>query len=168
MITFGRWSEPGLPHTGWRCIGVEDLGEPAHLCEMCEAMVVRYVHSMEHDDWPDVLDVGCVCAGNMESDPIGARRRETALKGRHKRRLRWLSDKRWCISAAGNDFINTADGFNVVVYARGVIWGARVEHRPSGYQRASRRPYRTSDEAKLAAFDAMLGLKASKPWMAPS
>src|SRR5947208_2472855 len=30
-------------------------------CEMCEAHPIRYVHTMEHPDYPDTLDVGCVC-----------------------------------------------------------------------------------------------------------
>jgi hypothetical protein len=37
----GKWAQPGVPHRGWTCINVEDLGEPLHTCEMCEVMVVR-------------------------------------------------------------------------------------------------------------------------------
>lgn len=68
------------------------------------------------------------------------------------------------MSAAGNDFLNTNDSFNVVVFRRGAICSARVEHSECGYSRASKRPYETSDAAKLAAFNAMLGMKHSKPW----
>jgi hypothetical protein len=59
---------------------------------------------------------------------------------------------------------NTNDGFNVVVYRRGGTWGARVGHRASGYTRNSKRPYPSQDAAKLAAFDAMLGMKHAEPW----
>jgi hypothetical protein len=40
---------------------------------MCESQAVRFVHYMEHDDYPEVLEVGCVCAGHMEQDLEGAR-----------------------------------------------------------------------------------------------
>jgi len=65
---------------------------------------------------------------------------------------------------AGNDILNTNDGFNVVVYRRGGTWGARVEHRASWLTRSSKRRYPSQDPAKLVAFDAMLGMKHAEPW----
>jgi hypothetical protein len=159
----GKWTQPGVPHCGWHCVDIEELEEQDHLCEMCEARYVRFVHMMEHPKYPDTLRVGCICAGHMEEDLVGARNREVGFKSERSRRARWLS-RRWRISAAGNEFLNTNDGFNVVVYPRGATWGARVEHRASGYQRTSKRPYKTSDEAKLAAFDAVTSMKHIEPW----
>lgn len=101
----------------------------------------------------------------MEEDLEGARRRETDFKNGRARRSRWLM-RAWRMSAADNDLVNTQDGFNVVVYQRGGIWGARVEHRPTGFFRSSKRPYPSQDAAKLAAFDAMLGMKHAEPWRA--
>lgn len=71
-MTTGKWIEPGVPHKGWQCTGIEDLGEPAATCEMCEVMPIRYVHTMAHDDYPGELGCGCICAGHMEEDPVGA------------------------------------------------------------------------------------------------
>lgn len=159
----GKWTQPGVPHKGWRCVDIEELEEQDHLCEMCETRLVRFVPVMEHDDYDDVLRVGCVCAGHMEEDLVGARKREAAYRNDRSRRSRWLQ-RRWRLSAAGNEYLNTNDGFNVVVYRKGVIWGARVEHRASGYARSSNLPYQTADHAKLAAFEAMLGMKHSEPW----
>ncbi len=119
----GKWREPGVPHRGWSCIGIEDLGEPDHVCEMCEVMPVRYIHAMEHPEYDDVLNVGCVCAGNMEQDYEGARQRERDFKKRQSRRKRWIL-REWRVSMSGNEFINT-DGFNIVVFARGSSWSAR-------------------------------------------
>jgi hypothetical protein len=102
MTTHGKWSQPGVPHKGWTCIDVYDVGEPSHLCEMCEEQLVRYVHVMEHPDHSEALDVGCVCAGNMEQDPVGARKRETRLKSRQRQRGQWL-DKPWRVSEKGNE-----------------------------------------------------------------
>ena len=155
----GRWAVAGVPHRGWRCVDIEDREAPEHLCEMCEAQMVCFVHVMEHKDYPEVLRVGCVCAGHMEEDLAGARRREAAFKDERARRTRWLS-RRWRVSSNGNEFINTSDGFNVVVYRlAGGGWGGRIEHRASGHVLASRRRYATQDAAKLATFDAIVDRK---------
>jgi len=38
----GKWSQRGVPHTDWRCIGVLDLGRADRVtCEMCETMAQR-------------------------------------------------------------------------------------------------------------------------------
>ena len=57
---------PGVPHKGWFCVDLEDLGDILGTCEMCETQSIRYVHHMEHHDYPDVLGVGRVCAEKME------------------------------------------------------------------------------------------------------
>jgi hypothetical protein len=51
----GKWSQVGVPHKGWRCIDVEDLGSPNQVCQMCESREIRFVHRMEHDDYPEIL-----------------------------------------------------------------------------------------------------------------
>src|SRR5262245_58588209 len=89
----GKWRLPGVPHKGWQCLDVEDLDEPSFICEMCEVQIIRYVHHMWHDDYGG-LKVGCICAGHMEQDIVGARRREASFKLTLARRRRWLS-RRW-------------------------------------------------------------------------
>jgi hypothetical protein len=74
------WSRPGVPHRGWTCVDVEDLGEPDEVCEMCQTAEIRYVHIMQHPDWEGELRVGCVCAGRMEEDYKRAEAREAELK----------------------------------------------------------------------------------------
>jgi hypothetical protein len=113
-----------------------------------EGKDVRYVHVMEH------LRVGCVCAGHMEEDLVGARAREDAFKASRSRRARWLT-RQWRQSWKSNQYLN-ADGFNVVVYPVGDSFGARIEHRETGRRRVSKRLYATEERAKLAAFDAMI------------
>ena len=78
MTTLGKWSQGGVPHKGWSCIDIDDVGDDFVTCQMCETQPVRYVHTMEHPDYPDTLDVGCVCAGNMEQDYEAAREREAS------------------------------------------------------------------------------------------
>ena|SRR5215471_6093816 len=162
----GKWREPGVPHKGWQCIGIEDLEEPCHLCQMlCEVQIVRYVHTMLHPDYGE-LEVGCICAGHMEQDLIGARLRETSFKQRLSRRMNWLRC-RWRVPYSGNEFINTHDGFNVVVFQDGETWGARFLHKRSGYVQFSQRPYASADAAKLAAFDAITDYKIRREGARP-
>jgi hypothetical protein len=85
--SFGKWSQAGVPHRGWTCIGVDDLEEPDHTCEMCEHAEVRYVHVMTHPDYGGgeaELLVGCICAGRMEEDYQQAKEREAEFKRRQK------------------------------------------------------------------------------------
>jgi hypothetical protein len=82
--SFGKWSQAGVPHRGWTCIGVDDLEEPDHICEMCEHAEVRYVHVMTHPDYEGELLVGCICAGRMEEDYQRAKERETEFKRRQR------------------------------------------------------------------------------------
>lgn len=151
----GKWREAGVPHRGWTCIGIEDLDEPSHVCEMCEAAEVRYVHLMRHPDYLEDLAVGCICAGHMTGDVEGARRQEAEFKNTEKRRARWLT-RDWRISHAGNEFLNVS-GLNVVVYPRSAGWEARFAND----EKTVALPLcQTQDEAKLAAFDMLLRVEA--------
>jgi hypothetical protein len=72
-----KWSESGVPHKGWTCVHIEDLEEPDITCEMCESQNVRYVHHMQHQIYPDILKVGCVCAGHLNAASNRGKWRET-------------------------------------------------------------------------------------------
>lgn len=161
----GKWSQPGVPHRGWMCVGVEDLEEPAQLCEMCESVEIRYVHFMEHPDYPETLGVGCICAEHMESDYVNPRRREKQLRSKGRRRLTW-ANRQWRMSAKGNPYLNT-EGFNLTVFQtadrRGRFWGLRVTHRNSGTSQLGRRRYASEADAKKAALDALIWAKEHLP-----
>lgn len=157
-MTTGKWIEPDVPHRGWVCVDIEDLGEPCEICEMCEVMTIRYVHLMEHADYPEALRCGCVCAGHMEEDYAGARRREAAFKASRARRKNWLN-RRWHRTLTGGEYLNT-DGFHVSVWPKyDGSFAAKVGCRASEQVRYSKRRYETMDAAKLAAFDAMIAMR---------
>jgi hypothetical protein len=107
--TTGKWCQPAVPHKGWTFVGFDDLGEPSAICEMCETQTIRYVHYMEHPNYPQQLGCGCVCAGRMEEDYEGARRREAVFRSVTARRHGWLSRK-WRMSSKGNPYINAPEG----------------------------------------------------------
>ena len=154
----GKWALPGVPHKGWTCIDIEDLEEPSAICEMCETQQIRYVHIMSHPNYPDELRCGCDCAGEMESDYAGAERRDKAMRNAATRKSRWLT-RSWRTSANGNPFINTTDGYNVVVFTKGKGWRFSVTNRQTNYKLSSRKFLATEDAAKLRAFDAIVWLK---------
>ena len=155
----GKWSKLGVPHRGWTCVEIEDLGQSLAECEMCESQMIRYVHYMKHPEYPEVLGVGCVCAGNMEGDLMAARQRETTLQSRAAKRKRWLSRK-WKISAKGNPYI-IADGFRVTVWPRDGGWDAAIAYGDEN-PIFIRRSYPQQAQAKLAAFDYITKLLAAR------
>lgn len=156
----GKWRMEGVPHKGWTCVNIDDLEEPSHLCEMCEAQEVRYVHTMTHPDYPQPLQVGCVCAGNMEQNIELARQRESQFKNKQKRRIKWL-EREWLISHKGNPFLNV-DNFHIVLYPKGNTWEFKIRDKTTntGYDGTG---HDTEKEAKLAVFDAMILLKDNRP-----
>ena len=159
----GKWSQVGIPHKGWTCTDVEDLGAPDAVCEMCETQDIRYVHLMEHPDHPETLGVGCVCAEHMESNYEAPRRRERALRNVAQRRRRWLSRK-WKVSAKGNAYLNT-DGLNITIFQkRRALWGARIKDRTSGQAITLKRRCTTEEAVKLTAFDTMIFIKEERGW----
>lgn len=83
----GLWSVRGVPHRGWRCVGVDDLGEVADVCGMCQCTPIRYVHWMDHPDYPDQLGCGCDCAELMEGE-YAATHSEYVLAGERQKRMK--------------------------------------------------------------------------------
>jgi hypothetical protein len=61
----GKWENPNIPHSGWECIDVQDMGKPVFTCQMCEKELIRYAHYMQHQKYDDILVVGCICAGKI-------------------------------------------------------------------------------------------------------
>jgi hypothetical protein len=150
----GKWKQPGVPHKGWTCIGMTDLGEPIETCEMCESQEIRYVHEMSHPEYPGYLGVGCVCAEHMEAVSTAARKREADFKSRWKRRAKWLT-RRWHGAIRGDAQMLRSRGWEVHVFPFRTGWSASVEFPSTYYRRPASRIYPTRDAAKLAAFDAI-------------
>lgn len=106
----GKWSQAGVPHTGWECVDVEDVVEPNAVCEMCErAGIISYVHVMRNVAWAGELRVDRVCASGMEQNSGAAQAREKALewlKERHRAEQQAKEAKRREVAAT---WIKTAD-----------------------------------------------------------
>lgn len=161
----GLWDKPGVPHKGWTCVGMIDLGADAdgmdfdtrkhelyEQCEMCGQDGVRYVHLMQHSEYPDELRVGCQCAEKMEEDYDSPRRRESKLRNRQLRKVNFLKQQ-WVRSRNGN-FVLKYNGHLITIMKSkfneeefGVVYAAFSTWE---YREQKIRDFTT---AKLAAFD---------------
>ena len=146
----GKWAKTVVPHDGWRWLRVVDHGKQNHTCDMCEARDLRYVHWLEHDDYPGVLKVGCDCAGRLLHDPNAAVERERVMRNRAARRAKWPT-RRWRVSQKGNFWIKVA-GYRITVWAKGAGWSFTVSREDEAPQYADA-TFSTPEQAKLAAID---------------
>lgn len=157
---WGKWSRLGVPHKGWTCVDIDPLPEgETTICEMCERTEIRFVHYMEHPEYGETLLCGCVCAGHMEEDLIGAKRRETSVRNALARKSRWLGRKGWRRSRKGNPFIRV-DGYHITVYSQGSGYKAVISRPATDFKYFGRRTFPTEDSARLATFDALEFLKS--------
>jgi len=81
----GKWNKPGIPHKGWTHQGVEDLKDITGVCEMCDKKRIRYLHTVNHDEWEDLV-VGRDCAEKMCNDYENPKKREGKAKGEARKR----------------------------------------------------------------------------------
>lgn len=164
----GKWTDPSVPHSGWTCTLVEDLGQPDETCQMCEVQEIRYVHTMEHPDYPDPLHVGCICAGNMEQDYAAAAEREKRLRDLARRRASWAKRRWWRqyanypdIHPTGEEYLRT-EGFELRICqpsAHANAWRIIVTHRASRRRAQGKQQYPSPTAAKAAALNALLWAK---------
>jgi hypothetical protein len=138
------WDIPGVPHKGWYCTNVEDLGQAIHTCEMCGQEQIRFVHEMCHKEHRPLL-VGCICAEHMAEDYRNPKLREQVLRNKASRRSRWLTRK-WKISAKGNPYLKVK-GNHIVAYPRGTAYCLCINGE------FGMKTYATLDAARLSAFD---------------
>lgn len=87
-----RWDKKDVPHKGWMHIGVDDLGEATHTCEMCNKEEIRYVHTMYHPEAPDYFRVGCVCAENLLEDYILPKKLLKDAKNKSNRQKKFINE----------------------------------------------------------------------------
>ncbi len=150
------WKSDDVPHDGWTCSGIEDLGAPVGICEMCGYQIIRYAHHMEHPRYHS-LTAGCVCAGRMEGDIEAAKRREADYKNRESRRASFFK-KKWKHSKKGNEYLKT-DGHVIVLCQlerTGNQWKYAIDNT------FCKTLYPNRDTAAAAVFDALEEMRGSR------
>ncbi len=147
------WKRDDVPHAGWTCVGVGDLGAPIGICQMCGYQIIRYAHHMEHPQYHS-LTCGCVCAGRMEGDVEEARRREADFKKMQARRIGFFKRK-WKRSKKGNEFLKIEDHVVVLYHIKdGGRWKYAIDSDFCKEIFASR------ERAMAAAFDRLEEIRA--------
>lgn len=122
------WKEKDIPHKGWYCHDVIDLGYGNYSsCEMCGNERIRFVHTMKHPYRIDnpVLEVGCVCAEKMTDDYVKPKEREKALRNKSKRKETWMK-KSWPMSRKGNYYLNHNGDIIIIFETRERLFGILV------------------------------------------
>ena len=141
------WKRDDVPHEGWHCVGVIDLGSPTGICRMCGYQIIRYVHIMEHPSFPRKIGAGCICAGKMEGNVEAARERENAFKNRQGRMETFLSTK-LKKSKNGNEYFKYKGELVTIIPDR---------FKPGYYKSVFRNvfsdPHPTKESALLDVFD---------------
>lgn len=143
------WKRSDVPHEGWVCEAIYDLGAPVGICRMCGHQIIRYVHVMRHPSYPRTIGAGCICAGRMEGDPERAKERENAFKHRQARLETFLKIplRR---SRNGNEYIK---------YKGEVITILQDKYKKGYYKTVCRgvysAPFSTKEAAILDAFDTL-------------
>lgn len=155
----GKWAQPGVPHKGWQCINVEDLGEPSQICEMCEVMEIRFVQYMAHPLYPHVLGCGSGCAGHMETNMVAAQQRDKSLKSGARKRRDFPMRKTWRLNRNGNPQIKEGR-FRITMFRTPAgFWKGVVYDRVGERTLFTREKFETLDDAKRAAFDTLVVAK---------
>ena len=143
------WKRGDVPHSGWECVGIIDLGAPVGVCRMCGHQIIRYVHIMRHPDWYRTIGAGCVCAGRMEGDPEAAKAREAAFKNRAARRETFLK----------TPLRRSRNGHEYLKYKGEMVTLLEDRFRPGTWKHVLRGQfsagYATKEEALAAAFDVL-------------
>jgi hypothetical protein len=107
---------------------------------------------MEHPAYPDTLACGCICAGHMEENLLGAKKREDKLKSDIAKKDRFIKSKSWYIKPNGNHQIDKY-GCKITIYQKNGRWSGVLNSRLLGSGIFLDEYYSSIQEAKGALFD---------------
>ena len=144
---------PGVPHKGWNLHDVVDARDELGLkygnyedCQFCGQDQIRWIHILQHPDYPDMIEVGCDCAEKLTEDYVNPKRRENELRNRSSRRSRFPS-KQWKISANGNHHMKH-EGRHLLAYK-----ASNGKFKIKVGEKFYPKFYNSFDEAKMGIFD---------------
>ena len=141
------WKRDDVPHEGWECTGIVDLGAPVGICRMCGHQIIRYVHIMRHPAYPRTIGAGCICAGRMEGNVEAARERENAFKNRQNRLETFLALPRKR-SRGGHEYIKYKGEIITLLEDK-----FKKGHWKTAFRNKYSAPFPTKEEALRDVFD---------------
>jgi hypothetical protein len=162
------WSKEEIPHKGWHCKNIVDTGCAKSKCEMCGNGTVRYVHYLEHDNYPDLIEVGSECSRKLAENYSMASFLDTYIKKYPTEKITW-ANKNWKISRSGNPYLQYND-YTITIYKdkyklgnfkfitvkkeiTNIDYGEGPEQEEEDIKFFSKNSYNSIAEAKEAVFD---------------
>jgi hypothetical protein len=159
------WDKESIPHKGWTCVDMIDLGEDSEdmdfesrkmelyeECEMCNHEGIRYVHIMEHPKYEGQLRVGCTCAEKMEDEYVSPQKREKDLKNRHKRKMNFLK-RSWECRSNGNIVLKYKGKYITIMNSNYDQSDFGVVYHGTSIWKYNGKKIKDIKTAKLVAFD---------------
>lgn len=157
-----EWNKRGIPHKGWECADVLDLGEGANSiedieyekCEMCGNEKIRYVHIMRHPEYDRELRVGCVCAEKMSGDYETPREMERLLKRKASRR-RNFNRVEWVFNPSKKTYSKKYKGqYITLIESKYGNWGIYfADKRIWSYREKKILTFKLAEELAFEIFD---------------
>ena len=147
-----------MPQSGWKYCGEVDLEDLSGECEACGNQI-RYEHHIFHPNW-GYLTVGCQCAdrltGVSDASEVERQRRDKASKFKTFR-----NSPKWKL--IGKTHQIKYKGFDITIKDYSTYFLIDIEFRyinsynDEKYEKLkSNKEYNTLEEAKYAAFDAII------------
>lgn len=144
---------PGVPHKGWSLHDVVDARDELGLeygnyedCQFCGQDQIRWIHILQHPDYPNMIEVGCDCAERLTDDYVNPKRREKELRNRSARRSRF-PDKGWKTSSKGNPYISHNGRHAVILETPTGKFKVSID------KKIQPKVFNTLKEAKMGVFD---------------
>lgn len=119
---------------------------------MCGNEKIRFVHIMEHPQYPYEMYVGCNCAESMTEDYVNPKARELTMKNRASRRQNFLNQK-WYRNSKGN-YVLRYKGDYITVMPSKYEKGFGIYFNNKSVWEYKGQKILDLDTAKLAAFGA--------------
>ncbi len=169
-MVMNLWDVKGVPHRGWECESVIDVGEWAgtgdeieyEQCEMCGNERIRYVHIMKHRNYPKKLGVGCVCAEKMSGDYVNPRKEENAIKNRALRRCNFLQMP-WKYNPHKETYSKKYKGRYITIVHRNGKWGIYFDkYRVWKIQEQKIEDFRVAEVLAFELYEAYIQLQNQK------
>ena len=161
-----NWTQPGIPHKGWKLVDVYDVREEGQsieettyeTCMMCNNERIRYVHVVTHDEVKEDFNVGCICAEKMTDDYVNPKLLEEDLKSRSNKRANWTKRK-WKTTKNGNYKLGF-EGHSLLIF----IDKKTGKYKGKIDEQFGKKTFETIAQAKMAILKGIEYYKQKDEW----
>jgi len=137
------------------------MGEFYEKCQACGKDHVRFIHIMEHPEYPKSLRVGSVCAEHLEDNSDAPNERERKIISRQKLKMNFPS-KDWKYNKNGNLYLIYNGKFITIMKSKNNSSEYGIMYDGKYYSEYNGKKFKNLTEAKLAAFEIVTPLYVVK------